>query len=416
MGPQRIRSDYDPSRYLTEDSTEAGRLAQARNFSDRVLERARMQDAQNAIPAGVESMEGRQGTLARFVAADTVASAAQGQSVTFEQNMSRMPSQSFDSTHASAEELAAKQEAIEQNTSGASAAAQKLLDEATNKNSIYVHDTHAEKILQHLLGQVGAGNADALKLANEKVGSTQELGSQLIKQTMEANKATTDSISKSNQDSSKFTEDLFNKKPQIPDSVYAPIKTPEKDPTKMKAMDWLQKEIMKTGTEEPLVPSAKSSLNTTDLEEKTMDAMSASAIAASVPVGQHAIPIARTSEQEDTVNGVQPVHLRDISDTILRDRAGTQAGTNKLQSDELTRMEEVANKQVEELTQIKEGIQQVVQLLTPKGTSIAGQSPEQMEGRTKDPRRPLHAVAMGKMKYKGPGTTANRETINTGEC
>lgn len=380
MGPQRIRSDYDPSRYLTEDSTEAGRLAQARNFSDRVLERARMQDAQNAIPAGVESMEGRQGALARFVAADTIASAAQGQSATFEQNMSRMPSKSFDAAHATEEKLAQKQSEIEQNTASVADSAARAAESAARGDepgSIYVHDIHAEKILQHLLGQVGVGNADALKLANEKVGSTQELGSQLIKQTMEANKATTDSISKSNQDSNRFTEDLFNKKPQIPDSVYAPI---------------------------------------ADLENKTIGAIENASIAASVPVGQHAIPIARTSDQEDTVNGVQPVHLRDISDTILRDRTSTQAGTNKLQSDELTRMEEVANKQVQELTEIKEGIKQVVHLLTPKGTSIAGQSSEQMEGRTKDPRRPLHAVAMGKMKYKGPGSTANRATINTGEC
>ncbi|MFN9978761.1 MAG: hypothetical protein ACK53Y_02545, partial [bacterium] len=62
---------------------------------------------------------------------------------------------------------------------------------------------------------------------------------------------------------------------------------------------------------------------------------------------------------------MEPVHLRDITGTILRDRAGT--GSNKLQSDELSRMEESAYKQVEELEQIRQGIQELVSLMKPKG-------------------------------------------------
>jgi hypothetical protein len=285
-----------------------------------------------------------------------------------------------------------------------------VLEQGKDPGSIYVHDVHAENALNQVLSQLG--------VAKDKTGSTIDLGLALMKQTMDSNKKTTDSIVNSNKESGNFTNDLLESMPKIPESVYAPIKIPEKDPVKIRAMDWLQKEIMKTGSEEPIIPSARSGMGVTDfsdLEEKTIGAMSASSIAASIPVGQHAIPVARATDDDVEVNNVQPVHLRDITESILRDKTSAQAGANKLQSDELTRMEEVANKQVEELTQIKEGIQQVVQLLTPS-SGVAGASPEQMAGSTKDPRRPLHAIALGKMKYKGPGETANRSLVNNGEC
>jgi hypothetical protein len=110
--------------------------------------------------------------------------------------------------------------------------------------------------------------------------------------------------------------------------------------------------------------------------------------------------------------GVEPVHLRDITGSILRDRAGS--GGSKLQSDELTRMEETAYKQVEELEQIRQGINELVSLMRPKGAPV-GSAGEAQPGNTKDPRRPLHAVRFGKMKYGTVGGLANRSFVNNGE-
>jgi hypothetical protein len=110
--------------------------------------------------------------------------------------------------------------------------------------------------------------------------------------------------------------------------------------------------------------------------------------------------------------GVEPVHLQDITGSILRERAGS--GGSKLQSDELSRMEETAYKQVEELEQIRQGINELVSLMRPRG-SVAGGSDEAGPGKTKDPRRPLHAARFGKMKYGTVGGLANRSFVTNGE-
>lgn len=131
------------------------------------------------------------------------------------------------------------------------------------------------------------------------------------------------------------------------------------------------------------------------------------------PVGQHAIPVAKPSDSAD-VGAVQPVHLRDITDSILRERAST-SGTGKVQSDELSRIEEASFRQVEELEQIKQGIADMVALLKPKGSGVVGATGEMGPGRTKDPKRPLHAAQFGKMKYGKAGGNANRSLVNNGE-
>ena len=40
------------------------------------------------------------------------------------------------------------------------------------------------------------------------------------------------------------------------------------------------------------------------------------------PVGEHAVPLMR---EDEGVSDVQPVHLRDISESILKDKAGTES-------------------------------------------------------------------------------------------
>ena len=141
--------------------------------------------------------------------------------------------------------------------------------------------------------------------------------------------------------------------------------------------------------------------------------MEKASVAVATPVGQHAVPIAKPSEGAD-VGSVQPVHMKDITGSILRDKAGT-SGRGKIQSDELSRIEEASLRQVNELEQIKEGISEMVALLKPKGTGVVGGTGDMGPGRTKDPRRPLHAAQFGKMKYGKAGGNANRTLINNGE-
>jgi hypothetical protein len=147
--------------------------------------------------------------------------------------------------------------------------------------------------------------------------------------------------------------------------------------------------------------------------EKASAKMESNTAAVATPVGQHAIPVVHP-EQNDQINNVQPTHLNDISESILRDRAGSSGQTGRLQSDELSRIEEASVRQVEELEQIKQGITEMVTLLKPKGVRVGG-TDEMGAGRTKDPRRPLHAAKFGKMKYGKAGGTANRNTVNDGE-
>ena len=119
------------------------------------------------------------------------------------------------------------------------------------------------------------------------------------------------------------------------------------------------------------------------------------------------------TDAESGVARVEPVHLRDIGGTILRDRAGS--GGNKMQSDELSRIEEVSYRQLSELEQMRQGIQDLVSLMKPKGSSIVGSGEDAGPGKTKDPRRPMHAVRFGKMKYGKIGGNANRSFVNNGE-
>jgi hypothetical protein len=137
----------------------------------------------------------------------------------------------------------------------------------------------------------------------------------------------------------------------------------------------------------------------------TVHTMPGDATTATTPIGASPISSSATAE-------VEPVHLRDITGTILRERAG--ATGNRLQSDELSRMEEASNRQVSELEQIRQGIQELVSLMKPRGGTV-GDSGDAGRGNTKDPRRPMHAARFGKMKFGVPGGLANRSIVNTGE-
>ena len=79
------------------------------------------------------------------------------------------------------------------------------------------------------------------------------------------------------------------------------------------------------------------------------------------------------------------------------------------------KIEEVSYRQVDELEQIKAGIYELVSLMKPKGSSVGGYTDEMALASTKDPRRPMHAIRLGKMKYGKVGGQANRSFMNNGE-
>lgn len=132
-------------------------------------------------------------------------------------------------------------------------------------------------------------------------------------------------------------------------------------------------------------------------------AMETASLQQATPVGQHAVPVMR---DEEGAADVQPVHLRDIAESILRDRAGSEAGNGKLQSDELVGIEEVSNKQYEEMRQIREGIETMIGLLRPSaGTVGTEQGPA---GKSTTTKRNVTPTVYGQLRNGQPGSGANK--------
>jgi hypothetical protein len=176
-------------------------------------------------------------------------------------------------------------------------------------------------------------------------------------------------------------------------------------------MSNLEADILKAGGGD-LIPSASSTSGLEDFLKKTHVGLEDKAAALTTPVGHHAVPMLKPEGDTD-VGAVQPVHLRDITESILRDKTSAQAGTNKLQSDELSRIEEASNQQVNELTQIKESINKLVDLMRPTG-SVLG-SGGSGAGSTRDPKTPVHAAIFGNSRYGRVGDSANRSLVNNGK-
>jgi hypothetical protein len=128
---------------------------------------------------------------------------------------------------------------------------------------------------------------------------------------------------------------------------------------------------------------------------------------------QHYIPMVNPTDVESPASNVQPMHLRDVGQTILRDRVSSSG--SKMQSDELSRMEDVNYSQLQELEQIKQGITELVALMKPTGNSSSGSSEEPITGSTKNLRIPRQSSKYGRIKYGKPSGNSNRDMINIGK-
>jgi hypothetical protein len=160
-------------------------------------------------------------------------------------------------------------------------------------------------------------------------------------------------------------------------------------------------------SEQTLMDTYSSALQKKMSEEAAISAsaaMETASVQQATPVGQHAIPAMR--EEGEGVGNVQPVHLRDIAESILRDKVGSEAGNGKLQSDELVGIEEVNNKQYEEMRQIREGIETMIDLLKPSASTVGS---EQGPGsRTTAVRRNVTPTVYGQLRNGQPGSGANK--------
>lgn len=141
----------------------------------------------------------------------------------------------------------------------------------------------------------------------------------------------------------------------------------------------------------------------------TAGAIETASIQQATPVGQHAIPVVR--EDGEGAADVQPVHLRDIAESILKDKVGGESGTGKLQSDELARMEEISNRQYAEMQQIREGIQEMVSLMKPSGSVVGSGSGE--NPKTKFARQQVRPTVYGQMRDGKPGSGPNRSVYKS---
>jgi len=113
---------------------------------------------------------------------------------------------------------------------------------------------------------------------------------------------------------------------------------------------------------------------------------------------------------------MQPAPLTDVGQSIVKERTSSQAGVGKLQSDELTRMEEASNKQVSELEQINQGIQDLVGFMRPTGGGATeSSSSDAIIGDTKNTRVPRNSPIFGTMKYGYASGGPNRQIINDGK-
>jgi hypothetical protein len=99
---------------------------------------------------------------------------------------------------------------------------------------------------------------------------------------------------------------------------------------------------------------------------------------------------------------------------MMRDKAGSQSEPGELPVKELTGIEEASNEQVDGLTQIKEAIDKLVDLMKPKGSLLEG-GRGTGTGSTRDPRTPVHAAIFGNSRYGRVGDSANRSLVNNGK-
>lgn len=164
-------------------------------------------------------------------------------------------------------------------------------------------------------------------------------------------------------------------------------------------------EVLSNAAEQKLMDFHGPALQQTMSEEAAISAsmaMETASLQQATPVGQHAVPVMK---EDEGVSSVQPVHLRDISESILKDKVESEAGSGKIQSDELVGIEELSNMQYEEMRQIREGIETMISLLRPSGT-VGSEQESAMSGRAV--RKSVNPTVYGQLRNGQPGSGANK--------
>jgi hypothetical protein len=136
------------------------------------------------------------------------------------------------------------------------------------------------------------------------------------------------------------------------------------------------------------------------------------AVAASIM----SVPLARqTTETGAMEPQVRSAPIADAYDRIRQEQAGAEAGSPKLQSSELSAIQEASMKQVDHLAHINETLEAIKGLLTPKeGTSLSGRSPAPIKGSTTPNTTSLGSTDFGKWQFGRNAGNASNQVINDG--
>ena len=166
---------------------------------------------------------------------------------------------------------------------------------------------------------------------------------------------------------------------------------------------------------ERVTVTPSTSMGIPDLEDKA-GAMAAAA-ASNAVAAIAALPSA--SKVDDTGNVAEPqvtsAPLTDVYDRMHQEQVGTDAGTTKLQSSELSSIEAASTQQVDHLATINETLEAIKALLTPNpGSSLSGRSPQQLQGSTAPNTTSYGSTDYGKWQFGRHAGNAANQVINDG--
>ena len=138
-------------------------------------------------------------------------------------------------------------------------------------------------------------------------------------------------------------------------------------------------------------------------------AMTAST-AMTIPLGKRSM----TDENGKPQPTVQAAPLTDVYERMSQERVSADAGVQPFKSDELVSIEGSSEKQVDYLASIFKVMEDIKQLLTPRGGNLAGQSPSPKHGSTATTTSSFGSNDYGKWQFGRQSGNAGNQVINDG--
>jgi len=151
-----------------------------------------------------------------------------------------------------------------------------------------------------------------------------------------------------------------------------------------------------------------------DLEDKV--GMMAAAAAGNALSAITTLPFASQVDDEGVAQPqVESAPLTDVYDRMHQEQIGAEAGPTKLNSSELTAIEDASMQQVDHLATMSETLVEIKGLLTPNtGSSLSGKSPQQLQGSTAPNTTTYGSTDYGKWQFGRHAGNAANQVINDG--